>query len=179
MSAPPTAGDGTDPRQIGQRWYEAGLKFRCTACGNCCRHHGEYAYVYLLDAEAAAIAGHLGLALDVFLERYCRREDGWLSLHIDQPACPFLAEDSRCGIYAVRPVQCRTWPFWEHTLRRREIWEREVRPVCPGVADGALHGPDEVEAIARASEDWYMAEEGTQDVGRGPAPQWRGPEPRG
>lgn len=152
----------------GQRWYEGGLRFRCTACGECCRQHGEYAYVYLREPEAEAIAAHLGLSVADFLARHCQHEDGWITLRMDQPQCAFLGPDARCGIYPVRPVQCRTWPFWEHTLRQ-PVWEREVRPICPGSGDGALHTAAEVEAIARATEEWYEGE----------APHWDGPEPHG
>lgn len=151
-----------------QRWYEAGLRFTCTACGECCRHRGDYAYVYLRESEAAAIAAHLGLELATFLSRHCQREDGWLTLRTDTPECPLLTPDGRCGVYPVRPVQCRTWPFWEETLVE-STWRRDVLATCPGAGTGTLHGADEVERIARANEEWH----------EGDAPRWCGPEPRG
>ena len=91
-------------------WYHKGLRFECTQCGNCCRNHGQYTYVYVTEPEIQAIAGHLGLTRGTFLRDLCTREEGssW-SLRMDEPACPFLGEDNRCGIYPVRPMQCRTW----------------------------------------------------------------------
>ena len=59
-------------------WYGNGLRFECTRCGNCCRTHGEYAYVYLAERDLLAIAGFLGLARADFLARYCTEEDGWI-----------------------------------------------------------------------------------------------------
>lgn len=40
-----------------------------------------------------------------------------------------------CGIYAVRPMQCRTWPFWNMNLRSVEAWGRAAAG-CPGMCDG-------------------------------------------
>jgi len=130
-----------------------GLRFACTRCGNCCKNHGAYTYVYLAEADVSAIARHLGLAEAEFLERYCQEEDGWVSLRMDRPACPFLSADNRCGIYPVRPKQCATWPFWKENLTRR-AW-REIAKDCPGIDHGELVPRAEAERIARETEEWY------------------------
>ena len=135
-------------------WYQNGLRFQCTTCGNCCRNHGEYAFVYLVDADVAAIAAHLGLERKVFLERFCQRVDGWITLRMDQPACQFLAADNRCSIYPVRPKQCATWPFWKENLERA-TWEGPVKACCPGIGQGPLHFAEEVDRSAQETEDWY------------------------
>ena len=77
-----------------------------------------------------------------------------MSLRMDAPACPFLQEDQRCGIYPVRPKQCATWPFWEENLER-ENWEGSVKDCCPGIGKGKLHSAAEVERVARETEEWY------------------------
>ena len=136
-------------------WYYKGLRFSCTQCGNCCRNHGEYAYVYLSEREMKAIPAHLGLSRREFVERYCQKEEGsWYTLRMDEPACPFLGEDSRCEIYPVRPVQCATWPFWEENLRRA-TWEGAARECCPGIDSGPLHSREEVERLARETEEAF------------------------
>jgi len=135
-------------------WYENGLRFSCTRCGNCCRNHGAYTYVYLAQADVSAIARHLGLAEPEFLARHCQIEDGYVSLRMDAPACPFLEPGNTCAIYPVRPKQCATWPFWKENLRR-ETWEGEVKADCPGIDRGELHPREEIERIARENEDWY------------------------
>ena len=137
------------------KWYADGLRFRCTQCGNCCRNHGEYAYVYLTEVELKEIPQHLGISRAEFLARYCSKEPGsWWSLRMDQPACPFLSADSRCAIYAVRPKQCRTWPFWEENLPE-EVWKGPVKECCPGIDEGPLVSAAEVERIARETEEWF------------------------
>lgn len=135
-------------------WYQNGLRFSCTRCGNCCRTHGDYAHIYLADADVEAIAAELGLACGDFRRRYCAEEDGWTTLKSPGPACPFLGEDNRCNVYEVRPMQCRTWPFWDENLERRR-WEGPVRATCPGIGTGRRHSAEEIEASARRNEEWY------------------------
>ncbi len=138
-------------------WYAKGLRFSCTQCGNCCRNHGEYAFVYLMPSEARAIAAYLGLAPAEFLGRYCTRKDGAVTIRTDSPACPFLGADNRCGIYPVRPKQCATWPFWRENLEKA-VWEDEVRACCPGAGAGELHSAEEIERTAAEDARWYGLE---------------------
>ena len=156
--APPTDGP----------WYEKGLPFSCTACGNCCKSNGEYSHVYLREEEVAAIAEYLALDPVLFLREQLVVEDGWISLQPDLPECQFLDGEGRCGIYPVRPVQCRTWPFWEINLDE-STWRGEVNKICPGSRNSdpaKLHPAAKVEAITKATEDWY--EDRLRD--------WPGPE---
>jgi Fe-S-cluster containining protein len=135
-------------------WYANGLRFSCTRCGNCCRNRGDYTYVYLAPKDVSAIALHLGMPERTFLESYCQIEDGWVSLRMDSPACPFLEPGNTCAIYSVRPKQCATWPFWKENLRR-STWEGEVKADCPGIDKGELHSRAEIERIASETEEWY------------------------
>jgi hypothetical protein len=60
--------------------------------------------------------------------------------------CTFLdPQTRRCTIYAARPRQCRTWPFWQSNLSSPEAW-REVQQVCPGAGRGELHSVESIEA---------------------------------
>ena len=119
-------------------WYADGLRFECqTDCGACCTNHGSYEYVYLNDAEIRKLSSHLELEIDVFLERYTVCESGWVVLRMDEPDCPFL-DGASCKVYPVRPVQCRTFPFWKENLRSRRRWER-LAEFCPGIGRGAKH----------------------------------------
>jgi len=47
-----------------------------------------------------------------------------------------------CTVYQSRPLQCRTFPFWESTLCSREAWEYLS---CPGIAGGELHSSEYIE----------------------------------
>jgi len=136
-------------------WYHKGLRFECQRSGNCCRTHGEYAYVYLAPADVTAIAAHLGLDEPTFLERHTAEDEGYTILRIDDPACPFLGEGNSCRIYPVRPKQCATWPFWQENLDDRARWEGPVKDCCSGIGKGAWFSVEEVERLARETEEWY------------------------
>ena len=132
-----------------QRWYEMGLRFRCTQCGNCCS--GGPGYVWITTADMERIAAFLNLPLQQFTRRYVRRAAGRYSL-IEKPDydCIFLqrtAGKAMCSIYPVRPTQCRTWPFWKMNLESPAAWIRAAER-CPGMCDAEspLH---EVEHIER------------------------------
>lgn len=135
-------------------WYANGLRFECTRSGNCCRNHGDYAFVYLASRDVKAIAKHLEQGESEFVGRYCRKEEGWTVLRMDHPACPFQSETGACEIYPVRPRQCATWPFWEENLTE-EVWKGPVAECCPGIGRGKLFTAEEVERIAAETEEWY------------------------
>lgn len=116
-------------------------------CGNCCS--GPPGYVWLDDREIEDIAGHLQLSRDDFLSQYARKISGHWSL-TETPSphgrdCIFLKRlpDGRaiCGIYPVRPMQCRTWPFWPELLESPESFAQAAE-TCPGIRAG-LEGQGE------------------------------------
>lgn len=130
-------------------WYADGLRFSCTACGECCKNHGDgFEYVYSTRRERQAIARHLGLSLRAFERDYCDRVEGVLSFKSKDQACVFL-EGKGCGIYALRPGQCRSFPFWPELLESEDAWERDVASFCPGAGQGTLHDLDAIRAAAR------------------------------
>ena len=139
-------------------FYESGLQFECTGSGNCCKIHGSYAYVYLLKRDVRAMAAHIGITAQEFFERYCKLEDDWIVLKMDEPACPFLSEDNRCNVYPVRPKQCATWPFWEENLKK-DTWNGAVTDCCAGIGKGKHYSKEEIERIAEETEAYYNQED--------------------
>ena len=135
-------------------WYHKGLRFECTQCGNCCRNHGDYAFVYLAAADVEAMSAELKLSTTDFYEQYCKEDGGYTILRMDDPQCPFLQEDNRCTVYKARPKQCRTWPFWEENLKQK-AWEGPVKECCPGIGEGELIPASEAKRIADETEAWY------------------------
>ena len=90
------------------------------------------------------MADHLGLDVDAFRRAYAKREHGrWTLQEIrtgrGEYDCVFLRRDEQgkalCSIYAVRPTQCRTWPFWSENLRSQRAW-RAAAKTCPGIERG-------------------------------------------
>jgi len=122
------------------------LRFECTRCGACCTNQGEYAHVYLGDREVDELALEKGLTVRAFEREYTSIDEyGWTQLRMNGDRCIFLAADGRCGVYAARPVQCRTFPFWRGLVDGGE-WTDEAHGLCEGVGQGRLYSIEEVEA---------------------------------
>ena len=119
-------------------WYRAGLRFECQRCGRCCR--GEPGYVWVREPEIIAIARFLSLPTAEFTARFVRRVFGDLSLiELPNGDCIFWSAEG-CRIYEVRPIQCRTFPFWSEYVRSARAWEDAGRR-CRGVNCGRLYTP--------------------------------------
>jgi Fe-S-cluster containining protein len=151
-----------------QPWYADGLSFTCTCCGNCCT--GGPGFVWMSDEEIVRLAEHLGLSREETFKKYCRKLGQKVSLKEKRNPqgnydCIFLTELPAekikgkvtlprrvCGIYAVRPLQCRTWPFWDGNLASRQQWE-EAAKRCPGMNTGKHYSRERIEAL-RDAPDW-------------------------
>lgn len=134
--------------QSDQPWYEDGLRFTCTGCGDCCT--GAPGYVWVNGDEIAALAAELGLDVAEFEKRYVRQIGVRKSLKELKKSydCVFLdAETRKCRVYAARPRQCRTWPFWESNIRTPDAWANTCE-VCPGSGTGKLYQLEAIEEQA-------------------------------
>lgn len=112
-------------------WYKNGLRFACTECGQCCT--GAPGYVWISQEEIEDMSKQLGISVKEFIQQYTREIDGNLSLK-EYPRtydCIFL-RDKKCMVYASRPKQCRTFPFWQENLTSKEAWERCAKR-CEGI----------------------------------------------
>ena len=127
-------------------WYRDGLEFTCTRCGHCCT--GAPGFVWVDAEEIERLAEHEGLSVEEFGRRHLRRVGRRYSL-IERPNgdCVFWDRESGCTVYEARPVQCRTWPFWEENLETPEEWDR-VRASCPGAGRGRWFSVEQIEAAA-------------------------------
>jgi Fe-S-cluster containining protein len=47
-----------------------------------------------------------------------------------------------CTVYESRPLQCRSFPFWESALLSPGSWKRLS---CPGLGKGDLHSKEYIE----------------------------------
>jgi Fe-S-cluster containining protein len=123
-------------------WYQDGLRFRCTRCGNCCT--GEPGHVWVNAEELATIAEHRGEPVEEVVALYTYVGYRGRSLREKGNGdCVFYDRQAGCTIYSVRPRQCRTWPFWESNVRSPAAWERTCK-VCPGSGRGDLIPPEEI-----------------------------------
>ena len=123
-------------------WYQDGLRFRCTRCGNCCT--GPPGFVWLNDEEVSAIARYRGETKEQTEALSTRLCDGERSLKEKANGdCVFYDRQAGCTIYPVRPRQCRTWPFWESNAATPQAWKKTCT-VCPGAGRGELISEEEI-----------------------------------
>ena len=129
-------------------WYADGLRFECTRCGRCCTGEG---YVWVSEERIRQIAEFLEMPVERFSRRYVRRVDNRLSLvEKDHADCVFWERHHGCTIYPVRPVQCRTFPFWPEHLKSSTAW-RDLAAEVPGIGRGRRHGEGEIRRRQRES----------------------------
>lgn len=122
-------------------WYQDGLRFQCTRCGNCCRGGG---YVWVDESETRALAQHLKMNELEFEAVYTRKVGRSRSLREKaNDDCIFYDEHRGCSVYEARPQQCRTWPFWDSNVKTEEAWNA-TKKHCPGCGEGELFSVDEI-----------------------------------
>lgn len=134
--------------RINKTLYQDGIRFECTGCGECCRARHGYGYIYVTLAERRRLARHLGLATAAFTRAHCEKTDDRFHLREPSKHCQFL-QGERCTVYAARPQQCRSWPFWPENMNTR-VWANEVKRDCPGIGQGRLYPASEIERMLAA-----------------------------
>ena len=107
----------------------------CTACGGrCCT--GESGNIFVKRDEILAIAALLQLDVDRFVAEYLEKRGYKYSIKervvgLSHDCIFFNREAGGCDVYEARPLQCRTFPFWDYYRQRVPELKRE----CPGVYD--------------------------------------------
>lgn len=105
---------------------DAQIHYDCQRCTACCRWPG---FVVVTEREIAAIAAHLGIEKDAFIQEQTRlrpNRDGLALLDKPNGECAFL--DGRdCRIQAVKPAQCRAFPNQWNFPGWREVCEAVPR----------------------------------------------------
>ena len=112
-----------------------GLRFQCQpGCIKCCDTQG---FVYLSESDLPRIAAYLGMTPAEFEAKYVYRTRHLIRLRKPRyRQCHFLTAEG-CTVHAVKPAQCRLYPFWPDLVQDRQIWEYEARK-CPGIGQGPL-----------------------------------------
>jgi Fe-S-cluster containining protein len=102
------------------------------------------------------LASELKMDNDSFLSAYCRwveRGRGVEFLSLKEKSnfdCVFW--NSGCTVYQSRPLQCRTFPFWDSILCSAEVWETTAGS-CPGINSGPLRSYEEIKSCLQAGEE--------------------------
>lgn len=134
---------------MGTPFFSGGLRFQCQKCSACCRF--DPGIVSLSENDLNRLVAWAGIPRSVFLERYCR----WVSVVSpsgktetrlclqEKPDYDCILWDNGCTAYEARPLQCRSFPFWESVLQNESSWN-SMAAECPGINCGNLHCGEEI-----------------------------------
>ena len=115
-----------------------GLRFQCQAgCTRCCEQQG---FVYLTPDDLIRIAKYLGMAAREFERRFVYRTKHLLRLRVPRERQCYFLKNGGCSIHAVKPVQCRAFPYWPELVDGKDAkreWKKTAR-WCPGIGQGEL-----------------------------------------
>jgi Fe-S-cluster containining protein len=112
--------------------------------------------VFLSEKDLNKLASELKMDYNGFLSAYCRwverdRGVGFLSLK-EKSNYDCIFWNSGCTVYQSRPLQCRTFPFWESILGSAKAWEAAAFS-CPGINSGPLRSYEEIKRCLKAREE--------------------------
>lgn len=130
-------------------FYKDGLYFKCKQCSACCRH--EPGVVILSDNDIMRLCKHLRIEADEFIEKYCKsvyNSKGYRVFSLIETRdydCIFWSPKG-CKVYRARPVQCRTYPFWDEIIKDEKAWNSEAKN-CPGMNSGDFHSKEKIKRI--------------------------------
>lgn len=116
-------------------WYQ------CDRCQACCKWPGD---VKVEDNEVDAIAEHLGMDVDDFIDKYTRlrmNRNGLSLIEKDNDECIML-ENGGCKIQAVKPFQCKGFPNrWNFPGWQKQCQAKPV-PMQEAIDRGLVEGTD-------------------------------------
>lgn len=140
--------------------FRQGLRFKCTACGECCTRLR--ANLPLSSGDVRRISRYLRMSIRSFVEAYGVhvidrvRDQGSVvdipSIELRVPStgvCVFLDRDRRCTIHEVKPAICARTPFVDYVANGRPTIWKEAVSYCPGIGLGERYSPARVNRLLR------------------------------
>jgi uncharacterized protein len=109
---------------------DAFARIDCTRCANCCKTMPPG----VSAEDGARIAAHLGMSQEAFTATYLVADPEEGGDRMKAVPCPFLGDDDRCTIYAVRPQACREFPHTDKEgFTGRTYLHADNTRSCPAV----------------------------------------------
>lgn len=130
---------------------QAALRFECQpGCTACCTQRG---FVYLTESDIARAAAFLDITPAAFEGQYVFRTKHLRRLRISPETRCFFLQEGGCAIHAVKPTQCRIFPYWPELIESKREWQKTAR-FCPGIGKGPLI---QIEAARAQGEEMRQA----------------------
>jgi Fe-S-cluster containining protein len=124
--------------------------------------------VYLSENDLSRLANKFGMDYTSFVDTWCRwipfaRGRERLSLKEKSNFDCVFWDIQGCTVYHVRPLQCRTFPFWDYILCSPQAWKNAGKG-CAGMDNGVLHTREKIEGLVRQMEEEPVIEREVQNV---------------
>jgi uncharacterized protein len=131
-------------------FFDDGIRFECQRCGACCT--GDPGVIRISEREIRMLADFLEMPASDLTRMHLRPIASGFSIAEEADgACRFY--DQGCRIYPVRPLQCRTYPFWFSRMRSLRQWEKTLGQ-CPGIGHGPLYPRERIlDMLSRSMDD--------------------------
>jgi Fe-S-cluster containining protein len=123
--------------------------------------------VYLSENDLSRLANEFGMDYTAFVNTWCR----WIPFTQGRERLS-LKEKSNfdcifwdlpgCKVYHARPLQCRTFPFWDYVLCSPQAWKNTGKG-CAGIDKGELHSREKIESLVSQMEEEPVIERETRD----------------
>lgn len=137
------------------------MKFECQkSCGGKCCSMGwdkKSDFVFLTKRDRQKISKYLNVKVTDFafkgeflFTRFTKKISRQWALNNLTGTCQFL-ENGRCGIYEVRPTQCKTFPFWPELMFKGAYMA--LKEFCPGIGKGKRANNDLLEEQIKADRE--------------------------
>lgn len=130
-------------------FFDSGICFECQRCGQCCT--GDPGIVVVSGNDVQRIAEFIAQPLPHVLGSFVHPFQNGLRI-AERPDGRCLFYEDGCAIYPVRPLQCRTYPFWFKNLRSEKKWHM-IRATCPGIGLGRRYSKAEILNLLQLT-DW-------------------------
>lgn len=107
------------------------FSFECTKCGKCCFGPGK---VYFAKKDLKLIQNYFKIQdqdWENFKKKFIDLEENQLYIHQPKDKCFFLNKNNQCSIYPIRPLQCKSFPFWPSNFSCIQNLQNLIRE-CPG-----------------------------------------------
>jgi Fe-S-cluster containining protein len=109
--------------------------------------------VFLSERDLDTLAVEQKMRREDFIKAYCRWVcPGGLGEYLSLKEkfgydCIFWKNG--CTVYRSRPLQCRSFPFWDSVLSSPASW-KAAGASCPGMGKGEFHSLAQIEAWLQA-----------------------------
>ena len=119
--------------------YPVNIRFTCNRCGLCCGDTKQKTrHILLLKSEAKKIASHTSQSTSDFSGEIKGKLPYMYEMKKTSDGICIYLKDNKCGIYALRPLICRFYPFELKFNEDKGHYDFDFTLECPETNQGKV-----------------------------------------